>query len=242
MRKQKKPKYLKILELVDERPVITLEKCQKRHPEVSSSTFHSTLNTLAKHDMVKKTHLNKKRMAYYKTSKFTLVEAGNVLSDKHESLPSRKTEKPAKRKQLFNPILTMSVYSLLNAFEFFQKGEERHRQATIILMDLAVEYVLKAKLYKTDPVRFLESQLEQLDLFGAIREVKKECQISKEKELELSQIHNARNYAQHRARIPDSPTTRQHMTWAYSFIHEFVQDNFAIDIDAQIPQNLLRVL
>jgi hypothetical protein len=244
MQGRKKPKYMRVLELVNEKPVITLEKCQKKHPEISSSTFHSVLNALNKHDLVEKIQIDKRRLAYHKTDNFTLVKANNVLRENRvRPLILRKTGTPAKRRsQSFNPILTMSVYSLLNAFEFFQKGEERHRQATVILMDLAVEYLLKAKLYKDDPIRFLESQMEQLDLFAALREVKKGCEISRENELKLSLIHNARNYAQHRARIPDSPTTKQHMAWAYAFIHEFVKDNFGIDIEAQIPSNLLRPL
>jgi len=61
----------------------------------------------------------------------------------------------------------MAIYSLLNSFEFFQRGEERHRQATIILMDLAVEYILKAKLYEASPVDFLEGQARAIDRFSS---------------------------------------------------------------------------
>lgn len=240
MQARKKPKYMKILHLVDDKIVITLEKCRKKYPEIPSSTFHSVLNTLNKHGLVEKVQLDKKRQAYHKTNVFNLMEARNILSgDCPRPAKSRNAETaPRKKSQSFNPILTMSVYSLLNAFEFFKKTEDRHRQATVILMDLAIEYVLKARLYKADPVKFLEGQLDQLDLFAALREVKKTLKISREDELKLNLIHRTRNYALHEARIPDSPTTKQHMAWTYTFIHEFALENLAVDIDSQIPVDL----
>lgn len=56
-----------------------------------------------------------------------------------------------------NPLLKTAIYSLMNALEFFQRGEERHRQGSLIFMDQAVEYVLKAKLYQVNPIKFLET-------------------------------------------------------------------------------------
>lgn len=73
-----------------------------------------------------------------------------------------------------NPLVRTATFSLMNALEFFQKGEERHRQGALILMDQAVEYVLKAKLYQVDHVKFMEAQLERLDFEQAIQEVEKQ--------------------------------------------------------------------
>jgi hypothetical protein len=239
MQAGKKPKYMKILHLVDDKIIITLEKCRKKYPEIPSSTFHSVLNTLNKHGLVEKVQLDKKRQAYHKTNVFNFMEARNILSGDRFRLAKSKNHEtaPRKEKQSFNPILTMSVYSLLNAFELSKKTEERHRQATVILMDLAIEYVLKAKLYKNDPAKFLEGQLDELDLFAALQEVKKDSKVSREDELKLNLIHRTRNYALGKARIPDSPTTKKHIAWAYAFIHEFALENLAVDIDSQMPVN-----
>lgn len=170
--------------------------------------------------------------------KLVLNHASINIGQRPAECLARNLAMQARKKPTFNPILTMSVYSLLNAFEFFKKTEDRHRQATVILMDLAIEYVLKARLYKADPVKFLEGKLDQLDLFAALREVKKNSKISREDELKLNLIHRTRNYALHKARIPDSPTTKQHMAWTYTFIHEFALENLAVDIDSQIPVDL----
>ena len=240
MQARKKTKYMKVLHLVDDKIIITLEKCRKKYPEIPSSTFHSVLNTLNKYGLVEKVQLDKKRQAYHKTNVFNLMEARNVLSgDRPRPAKSRNAETaPRKKNQSFNSILTVSIHSLLNAFEFFKETEDRHRQATVILLDLAIEYVLKARLCKTDPSKFLEGQLDQLDLFAALREAKKNSKISREDELKINLIHRTRNYALHEGRIPDSATTKKHTAWTYTFIHEFTLENLAVDIDSQIPAHL----
>ena len=231
---------MKILHLVDDKIVITLEKCRKKYPEIPSSTFHFVLNTLNKHGLVEKVQLDKKRQAYHKTNVFNLMEARNILSrDRPRPAKSRNAEPASSKKnRSFNPILTASVYTLLDAFEFFKKTEDRHRQAAVILMDLAVEYVLKARLYKADPVKFLEGTLDQLDLFAALREVKKDSKISRGDELKINLIRRTRDYALLEARIPDSSTTKQQIAWAYTFVHKFALENFAVDIDSEIPVDL----
>lgn len=61
-----------------------------------------------------------------------------------------------------NPLLGMAVYSLANALELYQSNEpnnaERRRFGAIILMDLSVEYILKAKLYQLDQNEFMKKQ------------------------------------------------------------------------------------
>jgi len=138
-----------------------------------------------------------------------------------------------------NPLLRTALYSLMNALEFFLKGEERHRQGALIFMDQAVEYVLKAVLYEHDRARFLESFLERLGYEDAIKEVEKiGIIICREEKIELRRVHGARNYAQHRAVIPDSNWTREYMEWVYNFMKRFCQDNFNINIDNLIPPHM----
>jgi len=151
----------------------------------------------------------------------------------------KKVVPPSLPAQPHNPLLTTAIYSLMNALEFFQRGEERQRQGAMIFMDQAVEYTLKAKLYQIDHIKFMETQLEQLDYIGAIRELEKsEVTILKEEKVELRKVHGVRNYAQHRAVIPDSIWTREYMRWVYKFIRRFVLENFGISIESQIPSNL----
>lgn len=61
-----------------------------------------------------------------------------------------------------NPLLGMAVYSLVNALELYQSNEpnnaERRRFGAIILMDLSVEYILKAKLYPLDQNEFMKKK------------------------------------------------------------------------------------
>jgi hypothetical protein len=61
-----------------------------------------------------------------------------------------------------NPLLGMAVYSLTNALELYQKNEpnseERRRFGAIILMDLSVEYILKAKIYQLDVTGSINKQ------------------------------------------------------------------------------------
>ena len=138
-----------------------------------------------------------------------------------------------------NPLLTTAIYSLMNALEFFQRGEERHRQGAMIFMDQAVEYALKAKLYQIDHIKFMETQLEQLDYMGAMREVEKsEVTILREEKVELKKVHGVRNYAQHRAVIPDSIWTREYTRWVYKFMRRFILENFGVNIESQIPSSL----
>jgi len=153
---QKRPKYEIVLQQLEKGPKITLEKVLKKHPEISSGTFRSTVNTLSKYNLVKKIRMPKNRLAYQKTKKFALEKAKEILKTHHQKTRAKYQPRSKTKLPPTNPVLTISLYSLLNALEFFQGAEERHRQATIILMDLAVEYALKAKLYQTDPVKFIK--------------------------------------------------------------------------------------
>jgi hypothetical protein len=154
--------------------------------------------------------------------------------------PSEAQPKPSLPQSLkvrANPLISTATFSLMNALEFFQGAEERHRQGAMILMDQAAEYILKAKLYEVDHVRFMAGQLERLEFEQTIQEVEKHAQISGEEKFHLRKVHSARNYAQHRAVIPDSSWTREYMNWIYSFARRFTYDNFGISIDSLIPSS-----
>lgn len=239
---QKRPKYEIVLQQIEKETRITLERVLKRHPEISSGTFYSTVNTLSKNNLVRKIRMPKRRLAYQKTKKYTIEKAREILKAHYRKRSDKYWPGPKQKLLPTNPLLTMSVYSLINALEFFHGVEERHRQATIILMDLAVEYALKAKLYQTDPVEFIKGQSGQLDFFAALREAKNNKDISREDEVKLTKVHQTRNYAQHRAVIPDSPSTKQYMIWTYKFIRRFFSRNFATDIKFHILPSLLHGL
>ena len=176
-----------------------------------------------------------------KNGKFQVVGPSGIAEPKSRSHRPLGPIEPgfSDRMRIRNPLLRTALYSLMNALEFFLKGEERHRQAALIFMDQAVEYVLKAALYEHDRARFLESFLERLGYEDSIKEVEKiGITISREEKIELKRVHGARNYAQHRAVIPDSNWTREYMEWVYNFMKRFCQDNFNINIDNLIPQHM----
>jgi len=62
--------------------MVTLEVCRQKHPEISSGTFHSTMNKLSKHNLVEKIPqpVRKRRTAYQKTKEYTIEKAREVLS------------------------------------------------------------------------------------------------------------------------------------------------------------------
>jgi hypothetical protein len=141
-----------------------------------------------------------------------------------------------------NPLIRTAIFSLMNALEFFQRGEERHRQGAMILMDQAAEYVLKAKLYEIDHVKFIADQLEKLEFEQAIQEVEKHTKLADEDKFHLRKVHSARNYAQHRAVIPDSSWTREYMDWIYNFTRKFAYNHFSINTDSMIPPDFRKGL
>jgi hypothetical protein len=67
----------------------------------------------------------------------------------------------------------MSVYSLINNIELYQKDDqkeqERRRFGAIILMDNSVEHILKAKIYQFDPKEFMDNQNE-LNFWSGIQD------------------------------------------------------------------------
>lgn len=132
-----------------------------------------------------------------------------------------------------NPFLGMAIFSLMNALELYQKSEERHRFGAVILMDLSVEYVLKAKLYELNPAKFIESQ-QDLGFADVMKDDK--IKFVGDEEMYLWRVHNVRNFAQHRGSIPDSLVTRQYMQWLCMFVKRFSWDNFQLNIN--LPPSL----
>jgi len=105
----KSAKYEKILQLVGKKTTISLEDCQKKYPEISSGTFHSTMNTISKHNLVKKIPLGKRRMAYQKTYEYTIEKAIEILKAHHRNLGKKYRKKPIKPQRLrSNQELTVS--------------------------------------------------------------------------------------------------------------------------------------
>ena len=135
-----------------------------------------------------------------------------------------------------NPFLGMAVYSLMNALELFQKGEERHRLGATILMDLSVEYVLKAKLYQLKPAQFIGSQQDSFGFSDAMRD--SSIAFLEDEKVYLWKVHDVRNLAQHRGTIPDSLCTREYLKWICVFVKRFSLDNFGLNIESRIPTNL----
>lgn len=138
-----------------------------------------------------------------------------------------------------NPYLGVAHYSLMNAIELFQKGEERHRLGAIILIDLSVESVLKAKLYELKPIGI---QQEIFDFVELLDQIKINVPISKEEESKLRKVHKVRNSSQHGGSIPDSFNTCEYLKWASIFVKRFSIDNFGVNIDSKMPLNLRRKL
>ena len=54
----------------------------------------------------------------------------------------------------------------------------------------------------------------------------------------LLRVHTVRNYAQHRASIPDSLTTQEYMKWLCKFVERFAKDNFDFDMNLALPNSL----
>lgn len=135
-----------------------------------------------------------------------------------------------------NPFVGMAVYSLMSALELFQKGEERHRLGATILMDLSVEYILKAKLYQLNPAQFIGSQQDSLGFSDAMRDSR--IAFLEDEKVYLWKVHEVRNLAQHRGTIPDSLSTREYLKWICIFVKRFSLDNFALNIEYRIPASL----
>ena len=117
-----------------------------------------------------------------------------------------------------------------------------HQQASsasraMIFMDQAAEYILRAKLYQVDHIKFIDNQLERLTFEEVLQEVEKHTKLIEEDKFHLRKVHGSRNYAQHRAAIPDSSWTREYMDWTYSFIRRFSYENFGVKIDSLIPSH-----
>jgi len=78
---QKPRKYEKLLQLIEKKPIVTLEVCRQKHPEISSGTFYSTMNKLSKHNLVKKIprQVGRRRMVYQKTNEYTIERGRQIL-------------------------------------------------------------------------------------------------------------------------------------------------------------------
>lgn len=138
-----------------------------------------------------------------------------------------------------NPLLGMAVYSLSNALELYKNNDtgsgERRRFGAIILMDLSVEYILKAKLYQIDQNEFIQKQGE-LGFSNCMND-KRIVFLEGEKPI-LWTAHGARNFSQHRGSITDSLFSEQYMKWLCKFVDRFAKDNFQYNIIQKIPPEL----
>jgi hypothetical protein len=139
-----------------------------------------------------------------------------------------------------NPVLGLSIYSLTNSLELYQNKEERHRFGAIILLDLAVEYMLKAKLYQINKSEFLNNR-QEMGFADLIKDSTFNSIISDDEKIYLKKVHNIRNIAQHRASIPDSLNTREIMITICKFLKKFCFENFSSDILMELPVGNFRV-
>ncbi|MEM2143933.1 MAG: iron-sulfur cluster assembly protein [Candidatus Jordarchaeaceae archaeon] len=72
-------KYIKIICLLAKRSSVDLNDCRFYYPNISSGTFHSVLQKLEKHGLVRKEKISGKLAAYRKTSEFTIKKAIEVV-------------------------------------------------------------------------------------------------------------------------------------------------------------------
>jgi hypothetical protein len=134
-----------------------------------------------------------------------------------------------------NPIWGMAKYSLMNALELYQKNDESHRFGAMILIDLSIEYTLKAKLYEVNPAKFIENQ-QELGFYEVIKD--EHIKFVGDEETYLRRIHSARNFSQHRGSIASSLQTQEYMKWGCQFIKRFSSDNFDMNILYELPFEL----
>jgi hypothetical protein len=139
-----------------------------------------------------------------------------------------------------NPLLGMAVYSLSNALELYQKNEdssseERRRFGAIILMDLSVEYVLKAKLYQINQDDFMDKQ-QRLGFQDCISDSR--IQFLEGEKSNLLRVHEARNFSQHRGSIASSLFSQEYMKWLCKFVERFAKDNFELNMVISLPSEL----
>jgi len=138
-----------------------------------------------------------------------------------------------------NPLLGMAIYSLANALELYRSDEpnnaERRRFGAIILMDLSVEYILKAKLYQLDQNEFMKKQ-QDLGFSDCIND--KRIGFLEGEQSNLSTAHKARNFSQHRGAITDSLFSQEYMKWFCKFVDRFARDNFQYSVIQGLPLEL----
>jgi len=106
----KQAKYEKLLELVDKKPMVTLEMCRKIHSEISSGTFYGTMNKLCKHNLVKKNPqvVGKKRMTYQKTNEYTIEKGREILKTHFREM----TKKYQKESLMPKPLQTNEEFTV----------------------------------------------------------------------------------------------------------------------------------
>lgn len=131
----KRTKYEKLLQLIEKKPVITLEICRKRHPEIPSSTFYARMGTLSKHDLVKKrwlTKSGKRRMAYQKTDGYTIEKGREIFRAHLRETTEKHQEKAVKPKPLqTNEEITASK-SIVEAEQEMMHEEAKRRVRNLI--------------------------------------------------------------------------------------------------------------
>ena len=89
--KQRRTRYERIIRFVQEKPAVTLDAFLRRYPEIPSSTYHSTLNTLNRHGLLEKNLKAKRKTVYHKTNRFTIERAIDTLRTANKQPKYRKT-------------------------------------------------------------------------------------------------------------------------------------------------------
>lgn len=90
---RKRAKYEKLLQLIDKESV-TLEVCRKKHPEISSGTFHSIMSILNQHLLVEKIPIGERRIAYEKARGYTIEKGIWILKTYFQEEAKKYQKKP----------------------------------------------------------------------------------------------------------------------------------------------------
>ena len=113
----KPKKYEKILELIQRNSTVSLDVLRKKLPDISSGTFHQTLNILSKNNLVKKIPLDGRGIAYQRTTEYTVEKGREILKlhfqGREEENATQQPLSERNEESLFEPITREEVQILV---------------------------------------------------------------------------------------------------------------------------------
>jgi len=103
----KPKKYERILELIQKNSTISLDVLRRKLPDISSDTFHQTLNTLSKNNLVKRIPLDGRGIAYQRTPDYTVEKGREILKfhsqEQEKEYETRQPLSERNEESLFKP-------------------------------------------------------------------------------------------------------------------------------------------